>query len=131
MKRMQFGSVALALILVATPAWAWPRHPVLQGPTDTMIIGWENHFSLEWSVEPASNHTSRISGYVINRSGEDIDHMRVLAQAFDSSGAVAGKRMSWVLGGVSAGERAYFEIGDVPTAAAYRVTVWDYDSIQS
>lgn len=131
MSRMTFGCAALALILVSTPVWGFGRHPVPQGPTDTLMLGWERQFTLEWSPEPAPHQTNRIAGYVINHSGHGVDHMRVLAQAFDTSGALIGKRMAWVVGGVSPFGRASFEIGDVPAASRYRVTVWDHDTIES
>src|SRR5437660_5179158 len=123
MNRMNFGCAALALILVATPAWgAFGHHPVPQGSTDTLIVGWEQRFTLDWSADVTADRASHITGYVINRSGETVDHMRVLAQAYDGSGAVVGKRITWVPGGMSPFGRAYFEI-DVPAAARYRVSV--------
>jgi hypothetical protein len=132
MSKMIVGLAALGLMLAsATPGDALWSHPVPSGPTETLMLGWERHFSLEWSVEPTRHQTNRIAGYVINHDGENVDHMRVLAQAVDASGSVIGKRIAWVPGGVNAFGRGYFEIRDLPSADRYRVTVWDYDLIQS
>src|ERR687891_1582324 len=130
MRKMIAGLAVLGLSLAsATPSDAQVRHPVPAGATETMMLGWERHFTLDWSVGPTPLHGHRISGYVINGSGANVNQMRVLAQAIDASGTVVDKRMSWVLGGVNAFGRAYFEIGDLPPSDRYRVTVWDYDVI--
>ena len=131
MRTMKVGWAALAVILVATAAWTFPPHPVPKAPIDTLMEGWQSRFSIDYAVEPRANQTNRISGYVINHSGSDIDHLRVLAQEFDASGQVIGKQMRWVVGGIGPDDRGYFEINDVPTAASYRVTVWDYDTIEN
>jgi len=52
-------------------------------------------------------------------------------RAVDASGTGVGARMTWVLGGANAFDRAYFQVGELPVAARYRVTVWDYDVLQS
>jgi len=131
MKKMSFGWAGLVVILLATAAWTFPRHPVPKEPIDTLIQGWEQKFSIDYSVAPGPHHTTRIEGYVINHSGDDVDEMRVLAQEFDTSGAVVGKQITWVLGGVNADGRAYFVIDDVTPAASYRITVWDYDTVEA
>jgi hypothetical protein len=52
---------------------------------------------MEWSAEPAAGATTRISGYVTNHYGGQIDHLRLLAQTGNASGTVVGRRMTWVL----------------------------------
>jgi hypothetical protein len=65
-----------------------------------------------------------------DHSGDTVDHLRVLAQEFDPSGRVIAKQIEWVPGGIGGDDRGYSEIDGVPTAASYRVTVWDYDTIE-
>jgi hypothetical protein len=57
--------------------------------------------------------------------------MRLLAQALDASGAVVGQEIAWLPGGLNSSQRAYFEIGRLPSAAQYRVSVWDYSFYQA
>ncbi len=52
-------------------------------------------------------------------------------RALDSAGAVVGQRIASVPGGVNGFQRAYFEVPHLPPAASYRVSVWDYDLLQS
>jgi hypothetical protein len=98
--------------------------------TTTLTAGWEQWFTLDWTVESGRNDTRRIRGYVVNRHGQTVEPLRLLTRAFDASGAVVDQRLDWVLGGISGGGRAYFEISKLPPAARYVVTVWDY-TVQS
>jgi hypothetical protein len=92
----------------------------------TLMSGWEQHFTLDWGVEPEPGDTRRISGYVYNRNGKYAEPLRVLAQAFDDSGIVIAQDIAWLPGGVGGFGRRYFEIRHLPAAASYKVTVWDY-----
>jgi hypothetical protein len=94
--------------------------------TTTLTAGWEQWFTLDWTVESGRNDTHRIRGYIVNRHGQTVEPLRLLTRAFDASGAVVDQRIDWVLGGVPGGGRAYFEIPKLPPAARYVVTVWDY-----
>ena len=51
--------------------------------------------------------------------------------ALDSSGRVIGQRIVWVPGGVPGFAPVYFEIGHLPTATSYKVSVWDYTFIEA
>lgn len=122
---------ALSMIVVSTTACgALDGHPVpSDATTDTLTPGWERRFTLDWSVEAAPH--SRIEGYVVSHYGTAAEPVRVLAQALDASGTVVGQRIAVVPGGVGGFGRAYFEIRELPAADRYRVTVWDYNTIQS
>jgi hypothetical protein len=99
--------------------------------TTTLMAGWERHFAVEWTTEPGQGGTRRVVGYLTGRQGEPAEPVRVLAQALDASGAVVGQRIGWVPGGVNGFQRAYFEVPNLPVAAQYRVTVWEYTFLQS
>jgi hypothetical protein len=94
--------------------------------TTTLMAGWEQHFTLEWTPEPEEGNARRITGYLYNRHGEAAVSVRVLAQALNQSGAVVGQRIEWVPEGVTGFGRSYFIVPHLPIADTYRVTVWDY-----
>jgi hypothetical protein len=96
------------------------------GSTTTLMLGWEQHFTLEWTAEPEQGNARRLTGYIYNRHGESAVSVRVLAQALDQSGAVVGQRIEWVPGGVGGFGRTYFIVPHLPVADTYRVTIWDY-----
>jgi hypothetical protein len=56
---------------------------------------------------------------------------RVLGIAIDSSGKAVGQRIEWVHGGIRGFAHMYFEIGHLPVASSYKVTVWDYTFIEA
>lgn len=123
----------LALVALAAAVYAsvsGQRTPSTPAAT-TLMTGWEGRFKLEWSVESEAGGTRRIRGYITSQHGEYAEPVRLLAQALDASGAVVGRRIAWVPGGVNGFQRAYFEIPDLPSAQGYRVSVWDYTFLQS
>jgi hypothetical protein len=121
----------LALIVVATTACASSGYLVPSSSTTTLMAGWERHFAVDWTTVPERSGARRIVGHLTGRQGECAEPVRVLAQALDSNGAVVAQRIGWVVGGVNGFQRAYFEVPNLPAAAQYRVTVWDYTFLQS
>jgi hypothetical protein len=96
-----------------------------------LMCGWEQRFNLEWTVPSPSGGRRRLSGYITSRQGGHAEPVRLLVQALDASGIVVARRIWAIPGGVGGGQRAYFEIPDLPPAHEYRVFVWDYSLIQS
>jgi hypothetical protein len=94
------------------------------------MYGWESRFGIEWTVEPQTPETRIVQGSVFSR-GTAADRMRVLVQAADASGRPVAQRLVWLPTGVSGAGRGYFEVSGMPTADQYRVTVWDYTTIES
>jgi hypothetical protein len=123
----RFGLIALAVTACGTTS----GYLVPSGSTTTLMAGWERRFTLDWAVEPEQGEVRRVRGYVTSRDGESAEPVRVLAQALDSAGAIVGQRIAWVPGGVNGFQRAYFEVPHLPPAASYRVSVLDYDLLQS
>jgi hypothetical protein len=99
--------------------------------TTTLMSGWEQRFTLEWTVASEPGRGSRVSGYITSQYGEHAEPVRLLVQAVDASGSVVDRRISAIPGGVNGFQRAYFEVPDLPAAHAYRVFVWDYTYRQS
>ena len=101
------------------------------GSPDTLMYGWERHFSIDWTATEEGPHERTVSGYIYNQHGEFATHLRVLAQAIDQTGAVVGQRIAYVPGGVGGFGRAFFIVPHLPVTSAYRVSVWDYTWFQS
>jgi len=126
-----FTAGRLALVAVAATACASSGYLTPSTSATTLMAGWEHHFAVDWTTEPERGGARRIVGHLTGLQGECAEPVRVLAQAFDSTGAVVAQRIGWVVGGVNGFQRAYFEIPNLPVAAQYRVTVWDYTFHQS
>jgi hypothetical protein len=97
----------------------------------TLTAGWEQHFSFEWTATDQGPSARKVSGYVYNRYGDYAITLRLLAQAVGASGAVVAQRIVSVPGGVGGSGRAYFEVPNLPVAAGYRLSVWEYTWFQS
>lgn len=96
----------------------------------TTTIGWEHYFKVDWGLEPGPADSRRVTGYLYNEYGRPATNVRVLAQALDTSGGVIGQRLAWVPGGVPPLSRTYFEVGPLPPADMYRVSVWAFDFLE-
>src|SRR5262249_2022629 len=127
------SAALLGLAALGTSACASMNSPAItpSATTTTLMQGWDHWFKLEWStdLEPAGG--TPIRGYTTNEVGGAAEPLRLLGQALDASGALVGQRIVWVPEGVGGYERAYFEIGHLPAADHYRVSVWDYSRSQA
>jgi len=123
--RVRLVLLAGLIVAMLTACATNGDRPPLTSAT-TLTAGWEQHFTLEWAPAPGQGGARRVTGYVYNRHGEYAMHLRLLAQALDTGGAVVGQRIAFVPGGVSGFGRAYFEVPNLPAADHYRVSVWDY-----
>jgi len=94
-------------------------------------LGWESKFSIDWNTQPERAGTSLLYGHITSHYGEYASPFRVLGIAVDSSGKAIGQRIEWVPGGIPGFAHVYFEIGHLPVAPSYKVTVWDYSFIEA
>jgi hypothetical protein len=118
----RLGMMAVAVTACTTSSsYLFPT-----GSNTTLMAGWEQHFTLEWTAAPEPGGTQQVTGSIYNRHGEHAMKIRVLAQALDPAGVVVGQRIEWVPGGVNGFGRAYFLVPHLPAASTYRVTIWDY-----
>jgi len=129
MKVMRLG-LLICVIVTASGACATTYGPSPTSTT-TLMSGWEQHFSIDWSAAEQGQNSRKLWGYVYNHHGEYATNLRVLGEAIDPAGAVVGQRIAYVPGGVGGGGRAYFEIPNLPAASSYRVSVWDYTWFQA
>jgi hypothetical protein len=130
MRRSLFALARVALVAVTVTACALPASTPTASST-TLTAGWERHFVVDWTADPEQGGARLVHGFITSQTGEKVESMRLLAQALDASGAVVGQEIAWLAGGLNASQRAYFEIGRLPSAAQYRVSVWDYTFYQA
>jgi hypothetical protein len=125
-------AVFLALLAAAIGGCsAASGYAVSVGDKATLMYGWETRFAIEWTAEPETPQTRVVRGTVFARSGSSADRMRVLVQASDAAGNPVGQHLVWLVSGVSGASGSYFEATGMPIADQYRVTVWDYTTIES
>ncbi len=128
---MNATGVGLLISLVITTSTAVAgAAPAPSATTTTLMAGWEQHFTIEWTPVSESPTTRKITGFVYNNYGSYATRLRVLAQAIDSAGAVVGQRIEYVREGVGGFGRVYFEVPNLPATGHYRVSIWDYTWIQ-
>ena len=96
----------------------------------TAVQGWERYFRLEWTGQAVPAGMA-IDGYIYNTYGSPAGNVRVLAQALDATDGVIAQKIEWVPGVVPNFSRSYFRVTALPPAAAYRVTVWSFDIIDT
>ena len=124
-------ALLISLVVTTTAACATSGDMPAPGSYNTLMSGWEHHFSIDWTASDQSPTTRKVSGYVYNQNGEFATSLRVLAQAVDATGTVVGQRIAYVPGGVGGFGRAYFVVSNLPAADNYRVSVWDYTWFQA
>ena len=120
-RRRSIGLVA-ALVLAVGAAGCGSLKPA----PDKLEVGEGGSIHAEWTVDEPRFNEPRVSGYVVNTSYYFATRVRVLVEALDRQGNVTAQRVAWVLGGVTAGNRTYFEVRQLPPADRYRVSVPDY-----
>lgn len=131
MKAIRFGLLIGLIVTMAAACASTAAAPPTSSGYTTLMAGWEHHFKIDWTATEQGPTTRTVSGYVYNQNGEFATHLRVLAQAVDSTGTVIGQRIGYVPGGVGGFGRAYFAVSNLPVADNYRVSVWDYTWFQA
>ena len=83
-------------------------------------------FHVEWTVTPASDGQSEITGYVYNDEGEAADNVELRIVALDAAGQPVDSVVRPVRGEVPGLGRAYFDT-KVPASASFRVEVASFE----
>jgi hypothetical protein len=79
---------------------------------------------LQWTAGEDRRGRPVVTGYIYNeRAGSYASSVRLLVEALDASGQVAGSTTGFVFGDVPPSDRSYFEVKAPAKAASYRVTV--------
>ena len=116
--------IRVALVLVTVSLMAAGSAVAANYAQETL----DRYFRIEFQVT-ADSPRPVLSGYIYNMNGGlPADRMRLSIERLDAAGQVIGSSSTWVLGGVPAGNRAYFS-APVEPAASYRVQVLSFDWI--
>ena len=114
--------IRVALVLVTVSLMAAGSAVAANYAQETL----DRYFRIEFQVS-ASSPRPVVSGYIYNMNGGlPADRVRLSIERLDAAGQVIGSSSTWVLGGVPAGNRAYFS-APVEPAASYRVQVLSFD----
>ena len=110
---------ALAL-LVWTLSLAGCAQPV-RGP-DLLSTG-DPYLRVEFTVEPAKDSHSRLTGYVYNERDMWAANVLLGVEVLDAAGAVVDSTTDSVYGNIPPRNRSFFEVKLPATGASYRVIV--------
>ncbi|OLD38158.1 MAG: hypothetical protein AUI57_08120 [Candidatus Rokubacteria bacterium 13_1_40CM_2_68_8] len=114
--------IRVALVLVTVSLMAAGSAVAANYAQETL----DRYFRIEFQVSAGSPRPV-VSGYIYNMNGGlPADRVRLSIERLDAAGQVIGSSSTWVLGGVPAGNRAYFS-APVEPAASYRVQVLSFD----
>lgn len=86
-------------------------------------------FHVTWSVSPARNGRSRITGYVYNDWWEPAENVVLRINKLDASGQVTAAEGRPLVETITPHDRVYFDT-QVPHASSYDVGVSGFDFIQ-
>lgn len=117
MKRWMMTAI-LAVVAVA---------PSDAGAQEPLIVGAERFLRLEWQQSQDRKGRSVVEGYVYNDTGRPVEHLRLLVDALDQSGARVASAIGPVAGVVPNNSRAYFSVKAPAGGASYRVRIYSYD----
>ena len=123
---MWFKTLVLASVLVVA-ASAVAQGAALLTP---LVVEGERYFTLEWQAADA-NGRPMVSGRIRNEYGFPANKIRLLIDSLDATGAVTAQTLAYVPFGLTPGTGAYFEARVPAHAASYRVSIFQWDWIQS
>ena len=119
-----------AVLLLTLLAAGCSVGPTPSASTTTAHPEWQHYFKLAYDVQPQGD-ARKVSGYIVNTYGVAMKNVQLLVQALDPSENVVAQRLTWVPGGVPGFGRSYFQIGGLPAADKYRVTVWSFERVET
>jgi hypothetical protein len=123
---MWFKTLACSiLLLAATSALAQGRVPLTP-----LVVDGERYFTLQWQAAD-TNGRALVYGAIRNEFGFGARKVRLLVDSLDGSGAVTAQTIAYVPFSLPPGTGSYFEARVPARAAAYRVTVYEWEWIQS
>jgi hypothetical protein len=122
------GATALVLIAVVLAGCAVPSLVTSPGPLQPLVVGTEEHVSLEWQP-PASEVPIVVRGYIYNRSPYTFVQVRVLVDALGPQDELLGQSLVWSYGTLGSLGRNYFEAPMGP-AHHYRARIFSWDRLE-
>ena len=128
MKRPMRRLARLALALGLLSACSMPASS--SGPLTPLVIGWEQFFTLTWTVG-TSRGRPVVSGRIHNNWNFAAANVRLLVDELDASGQIVDQQLGWLGFTLTPGTTAPFEIPVAHATPNHRVSVFAYDWIQS
>ncbi len=106
------------------PGWTRPATPLTPH-----TAGWEQFFTVRWDTTARGGRPT-VEGRVRNEWGFPANQIQLLVDALDANGRVVAQRVTWLGADLPPGVAAPFSV-PAPPAAAYRVSVYAFNWIQS
>jgi len=116
----------LALVL-ALALEACAREVVLRSTPSMTATFTEGRFVIEWGTAQNARHEPLIAGYVTNKAGGGVNHIRMQVEALDANGQVIETETALAPGYVGGFGRTYFEVPLKKEGVRYRVRVLSWD----
>jgi hypothetical protein len=119
------GATALVLIVVALGGCALPSMVTSPGPLQPLVVGTEQHVSLEW--QPIGSEVPIVvRGYINNHSPYTFTQIRVLVEGLGPADEILDQRLVWSYGALGSLGRNYFEAPMNP-APHYRARIFSWE----
>ena len=122
-------ATALLVIAVALGGCALPSLVTGPGPLQPLVVGTEQHVTLEWQPE-GSDLPVVVRGYISNRSPYTFIQIRVLVDALGPNDEILDQRLVWSVGALPGWARNYFEAPMGP-ALHYRARIFSWDRLET
>jgi hypothetical protein len=100
-----------------------------RGPLHPLVVGWEQHATIDFQVAPRGNG-SVVWGYLQTGSPYTFHRIRVLVDGLDGGNQIVAQQVAWVPGTLAWPSRLYFEV-PMPPAESYRVSVFSWDRLET
>jgi hypothetical protein len=122
------AALALVVAVVVSGGCVAPA-PIVptesRGPLHTLVLGWEQHASIDFQVSPRGDG-SVVWGYLQTGSPYTFHRIRVLVDGLDAGNQIVVQQLAWVPGTLAWPSRLYFEV-PMPPAQSYRVSIFSWD----
>jgi hypothetical protein len=99
------------------------------GPLTPLVVGWEQFFTLTWSVGDRSGRPV-VTGRIHNNWNFAAANVRLLVDELDANGQIVNQQIGWLGFTLTPGTSAPFEIPVAHRTPNHRVSVFAFDWIQ-
>ena len=121
---------ALALIAALSLSACAPAATTPGGPLTPLVIGWEQFFTLTWTVGQRGGHPV-VTGKIYNKWGFAAANVRLLVDELDANGQIVDQQLGWLGFTLTPGTTAPFEIPVAHPTPNHRVSVFAFDWVQA
>lgn len=120
----------LALVMVIALSVSCTSAGPSAGPLTPLVIGWEQFFTLTWTVSENKGRPV-VHGRIHNNWNFAAANVRLLVDELDASGAVVDQKVGWLGFMLTPGTTAPFEIPVSRSTPNHRVSVFAFDWVQT